>query len=55
MFTHLSRFAESQLWVDKKFLKILHVGGKKKKKKDKCQKVHTQSTIWNALGYICSP
>lgn len=33
MFTHLSRFAESQLWVDKKFLKILHVGGKKKKKK----------------------
>lgn len=54
MFTHLSRFAESQLWVDKIFLKILHVGGKKKKK-DKCQKVHTQSTIWNALGYICSP
>lgn len=33
MFTHLSRFAESQLWVDKKNLKILHVGGKKKKKK----------------------
>lgn len=33
MFTHLSRFAESQLWVDKKFLKILHVGGKKKEKK----------------------
>lgn len=54
MFTHLSRFAESQLWVDKKILKILHVGGKKKKK-DKCQKVHTQSTIWNALVYICSP